>query len=67
MEFEPSKRRHRGPAIESEVEGTEGQRIEGLSTESEIREALSSSWATINANYPAVHDGRGRGEYADTC
>ena len=54
------ERRHRGPAIESEVEGTERQRIEGPSTESEICEAPSSSWAMISVNLSAVHEGRGR-------
>ena len=55
------------PDSKSKTQGTERQRIEGPSIENKIREAPSSSLATINVNLSAVHDGRGREEYADTC
>ena len=55
------------PDSKSKTQGTERQRLEGPSIENKIREAPSSSLATINVNLSAVHDGRGREEYADTC
>ena len=48
------------PDSKSKTQGTERQRIEGPSVENKIREAPSSSLATINVNLSAVHDGRGR-------
>ena len=62
FEFEDNGLRG-GRCIESD--GIERQRIEGPGVESKIREEPSPSGATINVNLTAVHDGRGREEYAN--